>query len=85
VRGESLVLAAGRRGVHFSSGSACHSGDPEPSRTLLAIGLSAEEAHCSIRLSLGAGQTEEDVEEALDRLADVWGSSRAAVRFVACR
>jgi cysteine sulfinate desulfinase/cysteine desulfurase-like protein/anaerobic selenocysteine-containing dehydrogenase len=85
IRGESLVLAAGRRGVHFSSGSACHSGDPEPSRALLAMGLPAEEAHCSIRLSLGAGQDEQDVDEALARIADVLRASREAVRFVACR
>jgi cysteine sulfinate desulfinase/cysteine desulfurase-like protein len=85
IRGESLVLAAGRRGVDFSAGSACHSGDPEPSRTLLAMGLSPEEAHCSIRLTLGAGQTEEDVDEALARIGDVLRASREAVRFVACR
>jgi cysteine sulfinate desulfinase/cysteine desulfurase-like protein len=85
IRGESLVLAAGRRGVDFSAGSACHSGDPLPSRTLLALGLSAEEAHCSIRLSLGSGLTEEDVAEALARIRDVVRASREAVRFVACR
>lgn len=85
IRGESLVLAAGRRGVHFSSGSACHSGSPEPSGTLIAMGLAPEEAHCSIRLSLGAGQTEEDVDEALARIGEELRASREAVRFVACR
>ncbi len=85
IRGESLVLSAGRRGVHFSAGSACHSGDPEPSRTLLAMGLSPEEAHCSIRLSLGAGQSEADVDEALARIGEVLQASREAVRFVTCR
>ncbi|HEX9051924.1 MAG TPA: cysteine desulfurase family protein, partial [Anaeromyxobacter sp.] len=85
VRGESLVLAASRRGVEFSAGSACHSGDPEPSRPLLAMGLTPEEAHCSVRLSLGAGQSEEDVDEALARIAEVLRASREAVRFVACR
>ncbi len=85
IRGESLVLALGRRGVHLSSGSACHSGDPEPSRTLLAMGLTPEEAHCSVRFSLGAGQTEADVDEALARIGDTLAASRAAVRFLACR
>jgi cysteine sulfinate desulfinase/cysteine desulfurase-like protein len=85
IRGESLVLAAGRRGVDLSAGSACHSGDPQPSRTLLAMGLSPEEAHCSIRLSLGAWQTEEDLDEALARIGEVLRASREAVRFVACR
>ncbi|HSD19684.1 MAG TPA: aminotransferase class V-fold PLP-dependent enzyme [Anaeromyxobacter sp.] len=85
IRGESLVLALGRRGVHLSSGSACHSGDPEPSRTLLAMGRTPEEAHCSVRFSLGAGQTEADVDEALSRIGETLAASRAAVRFVACR
>ncbi|WP_242360107.1 aminotransferase class V-fold PLP-dependent enzyme [Anaeromyxobacter sp. SG17] len=85
IRGESLVLALGRRAVHLSSGSACHSGDPEPSRTLLAMGLTPEEAHCSVRFSLGAGQTEADVDEALARIAETLAASRAAVRFLACR
>lgn len=80
-----LVLSAGRRGVHFSAGSACHSGDPEPSRTLLAMGCSPEAAHCSIRLSLGTGQSEADVDEALSRIGEVLQASREAVRFVTCR
>ncbi|MCP5041922.1 MAG: aminotransferase class V-fold PLP-dependent enzyme, partial [bacterium] len=61
MRGESLVLALDRHGVYFSSGSACKSGNPDPSHVLRAIGLSDEDAHCTIRLSLGVDTSEEEL------------------------
>lgn len=85
VRGESLVLHLDRHGVCFSSGSACKSGNPAPSHVLLAIGLSEEEAHCSIRLSLGVENTAEDIDYVLKAFADVIRESKSTVRFVACR
>ena len=85
LRGESLVLDLARRGVHLSSGSACKSGHPEPSAALLAVGLGAEEAHCTVRFSLGAGNAEADVEEALLRIRAALADTREALRFVACR
>ena len=84
-RGESLVLAMDRRGVSFSSGSACKSGNPEPSHVLTAIGLEEADAHCSVRLSLGVGTSEADVDYTLECLAEVVSEASAAVRFVACR
>ena len=54
IRGESLVLFLDRKGIAFSSGSACKSGNPDPSHALLAMGLTPQEAHCSVRFSLGA-------------------------------
>ena len=85
MRGESLVLFLDRRGVCFSSGSACKSGDPRPSHVLRAIGLSEEEAHCAIRLSLGVDSDEGAIEHVLQALAAVLRDSATQVRFVACR
>ena len=85
LRGESLVLFLDRRGVWFSSGSACKSGNPKPSAALLAMGLSEEDAHCAVRLSLGAETTDEDVDYAVQMLEVVLEETRNAVRFVGCR
>lgn len=85
IRGESLVLALDRRGVSFSSGSACKSGNPDPSHVLLAAGLSPEDAHCSIRLSLGLGTTPEDIDYTLAALKKTLEDTVSAIRFVACR
>ena len=85
IRGESLVLLLDRRGVRFSSGSACKAGHPDPSHALLAMGLTDEEAHCAVRFSLGAGLTDEDVDYALTALAEAVQETLSAIRFVACR
>ncbi|WP_146203604.1 aminotransferase class V-fold PLP-dependent enzyme, partial [Azospirillum sp. TSH100] len=52
-----------------ATGSACHSGVGEPSHVLLAVGLSAADAHASLRFGLGRGSTAAEVDEAADRLA----------------
>jgi cysteine desulfurase NifS len=85
LRGESLVLALDRHGVYFSSGSACKSGNPDPSHVLRAIGLTDDEAHCSIRLSLGVDITEADVNYVLEVFDRVVRESRTTLRFVGCR
>jgi cysteine desulfurase NifS len=85
IRGESLVLFLDRKGICFSSGSACKSGHPEPSHALLAMGLSPEEAHCAIRFSLGGGTTEEDIDYVLACLEETLRETRSTVRFVSCR
>ena len=85
VRGESLLLALDARGVFFSSGSACKSGSPEPSHVLVAMGMTEEEAHCSLRFSLGLGNTDEQIAEAVGLIGDVLSSSANEIRFVSCR
>ena len=85
IRGESLVLALDPQNVFFSSGSACKSGNPDPSHVLLAIGLSEEDAHCSVRFSLGPDFTEEDIDAAISRLERTLSDTMSAVRFVGCR
>ncbi len=84
-RGESVVLALDRRGICISSGSACHSGSPAPSHVLLAMGLSEEDAHCSVRMTLGAHTTGEEIDRTLEALRDVLYGPGETVRFVACR
>jgi cysteine desulfurase NifS len=85
MRGESLVLFMDRHGVYFSSGSACKSGNPDPSHVLKALGLSDEDAHCAIRMSLGVGNTEDDIVYVLESLAKIVADRQSSVRFVACR
>jgi len=88
MRGESLVLMAGRHGVCFSSGSACKSGNPgnpTPSHVLTAMGLSDETAHCAVRFSLGVDTDEADIDHTVDVLRHIIEDSRTTVRFVTCR
>ena len=56
-------------GFAVSTGSACSSGTVEPSKTLLAIGLSADEALASLRVSFGITNRPEEVDAFLDTLA----------------
>lgn len=85
IRGESMVLFLDRYGVSISSGSACKSGNPDPSHALLAMGLSEERAHCAVRFSLGSATSDADIDYALTVLARVMKESLSAVRFVSCR
>ncbi|MGG7144952.1 cysteine desulfurase NifS [Clostridium nigeriense] len=66
IEGESILLSLDFEGVCASSGSACTSGSLDPSHVLLAIGLPHELAHGSLRLTLGDGSTEEDVNYVLE-------------------
>jgi cysteine desulfurase NifS len=84
-RGESIVLEMDKRGVRLASGSACHSGSPEPSHALLAMGLTPEEAHCALRFSLGHDTTSDDIDRTLALLKQVIHRSKHMVRFVACK
>ncbi len=71
IEGESILLNLDMNGVAASSGSACTSGSLDPSHVLLAIGLEHEVAHGSLRLSLGAGNTMEEVERFLELIPGV--------------
>jgi cysteine desulfurase NifS len=84
-RGESIVTLLSQHGIFISSGSACKSGSPKPSATLLAMGLTEEQAHCTIRISLGIHTTEADVKRTLDTLERITTKSRKAVNFAPCR
>ena len=66
VEGESMLLQLDAAGFMVSSGSACASGSLEPSHVVLAMGLGAEEAHGSMRVSLGRENTDEEVDAFLE-------------------
>ena len=71
IEGEALLLLLDARGVCASSGSACTSGSLDPSHVLLAIGRPHEIAHGSLRLSLCADNTDEEVEHILKVVPEV--------------
>jgi cysteine desulfurase len=66
----SLLLQSLHPNVAASTGSACTSGQPEPSHVLRAIGLSPEDANASIRFSIGRFTTEDDVDEAATHVGE---------------
>jgi cysteine desulfurase len=70
VDGESIILGLDLRGIYVSTGSACSTGDPEPSHVLLAMGLSPKEAQGSIRISLGKDTRDDDIDSVVGALAD---------------
>jgi len=69
--GEGLVISLDLKGVAVSTGSACSSGSLEPSHVLTAIGKTPDEAHGSLRFSLSAMNTDEDVDYVLDVLPGI--------------
>ncbi len=77
VEGEPILLGLDFSGVCASSGSACSSASLEPSHVLLAIGLSADLAQGSLRITLGRDNTEEDVDYLLSILPDMISKLRA--------
>ncbi len=70
IEGESLVAQLDMRNVAASTGSACSSESLEPSHVLIAIGLKHEEAHGSLRLSLGRWTTRQEVDHVVKVLPD---------------
>lgn len=71
VEGESIVLMLDQEGICASSGSACSSGSLDPSHVLLAIGLTHEMAHGSLRLSINEDNTDEEIEYILEKLPPI--------------
>ena len=71
IEGESLLLRLDMAGICASSGSACTSGDLDPSHVLLSIGLPHEIAHGSMRLSFSDDNTEEDVDYILEQVPKI--------------
>ena len=68
--GETLVAQLDRAGYAVASGAACSSANPEPSHVLLAMGVPAEIARGAVRVSLGAGNTVEQIDGFLVSLRD---------------
>ena len=76
IEGESLLLMLDMKGIQASSGSACTSGSLDPSHVLLAIGLSHETAHGSLRITFGERNTEEEVDYIVENLVEIVGKLR---------
>ena len=77
IEGESMLLNLDIKGIAASSGSACTSGSLDPSHVLLAIGLTHEVAHGSLRFSLNEDNTEEEVDYVIKSLDEVVRRLRA--------
>jgi cysteine desulfurase len=80
VDSSKLLMHLDMRGVAGSGGSACKTGNPEPSGVLLAMGFSSDEAVGSLRLSVGMQTTEEDVTYAVNAVAESIERLRALSR-----
>lgn len=68
IEGESMLLNLDLKGIAASSGSACTSGSLDPSHVLLAMGLTHEIAHGSLRLTLGRSTTETEIDYVLQEI-----------------
>ncbi|MBR1757158.1 MAG: cysteine desulfurase [Lachnospiraceae bacterium] len=77
VSAETLLVLLDLAGICASAGSACAAGSIDPSHVLLAMGLTKEEAKSTIRLSMGAETTEEEIEKTCDILRDLVQKLRA--------
>jgi cysteine desulfurase len=77
VEGEALLLNLDLRGISVSTGSACTSGDLRPSHVLTAMGRTPEEAHGSLRFSLGRDNTEEEMDRTVRAVTEVVEKVRA--------
>jgi len=77
IEGETLLLDLDSKGISASTGSACSSASLEPSHVLLALGLSHEMAHGSLRMTLGRGTTGEQVDYVLDVLPEIVARRRS--------
>ena len=81
VEGESLLLLLDDKGICASSGSACTSGSLDPSHVLLSIGRPHELAHGSLRLTIGADITEEEVDYIIKSVTEVVAYLRSISPF----
>jgi cysteine desulfurase len=70
VQGETILLSLDMGGVAASAGSACTTGNSEPSHVLLACGLSGEEARSALRLTVGRGNSPDEIDDAVDVLEE---------------
>ncbi|MDO8241108.1 MAG: cysteine desulfurase family protein [Candidatus Moranbacteria bacterium] len=71
VEGEGLLLSLDMEGIACSTGSACSSGALSPSHVLLSIGLKAEQAHGSLRFTLGKYTTKQEIDAAVKKLKTI--------------
>lgn len=71
IEGESLLILLDQQGICASSGSACSSGALDPSHVLLAIGLSHEIAHGSLKMTLSEDTTKEEIDFTVEAIKQI--------------
>ncbi len=71
IEGEAILLKLDYEGIAVSTGSACSSGNLEPSHVVTAMKIDPEESHSSIRFSLGRSTTLEDMEYTVEKLKNI--------------
>jgi cysteine desulfurase len=76
VQGETVLLGLDLQGVAASAGSACTTGNSEPSHVLRAMGLPEERCRASLRFSVGRDNTVDEIDEAVEALAETVGRVR---------
>ncbi len=81
IEGESLVIRLDMEGVAVSTGSACSSNKLQPSHILLAMGIKPQEAHGSLRISLGRWTTDKEVDRFIEILTETIKKLRAISPF----
>lgn len=79
------MVALDQHGIALSSGSAYKTGNPDPTHVLIAMGKTPDSAHCAVRFSLSHHTTDEDVDHAVEALADVLDEMETTVRFLPCK
>lgn len=71
IEGEELLLKLDEKGICASSGSACSSGQQEPSHVLLAIGLAKDLAYGTLRVTIGKENSKEDIDYLIENLVEI--------------
>lgn len=71
IKGNELLMHLDLAGISASSGSACTSGDPQPSDTLIAMGLAEEWQKGGMRFTVGSQNTEDDIDYVVSKLLEV--------------
>ena len=83
IEGETVLIMLDSDGICGSSGSACTTGQTEPSHVLTAIGLPEDVAHGALRFTLGRDTTKEDIDFTIERMKEVIGKIRAMSPYYA--
>lgn len=87
IEGETVLIMLDTDGICASSGSACTTGQTEPSHVLTAIGLPEDVAHGAVRFTIGRGTTKAELDFTVERMKEIIGRVRAMspyyARFVA--
>jgi cysteine desulfurase len=83
IQGEALLLSLDMLGVAASAGSACTTGNTEPSHVLRAMGMSDDDCRSALRFTVGRSNTERQIDDAIEAVASSVSRARALAASVA--